>query len=182
MPENRRKRLSRVVEAVASALVFVDVALLIVPVLWLGGRVQDERARTNELARQVLNDQQRLTRLIKLKEAQPETQSQLDFFLREHVPQRRQGYSRAARLVRQLAEHSGLEVAGINYKMDAPPEGSLDRLAMTINVQGPFAGLLNFAHALETASDFIVVRDFSIQNVEGKTLALRLSADLYLTP
>jgi Tfp pilus assembly protein PilO len=59
----------------------------------------------------------------------------------------------------------------------------LERLAVEINAQGPYAGLLKFSHALETANEFILVRDFDLTpGGENGSLGLRLSADLYLTP
>jgi hypothetical protein len=59
----------------------------------------------------------------------------------------------------------------------------MQRLGLVIIVAGPFPGLLKFAHALETASDFIVIRSFNIA-AAGDThdLEMRLTADLYLTP
>jgi len=42
--------------------------------------------------------------------------------------------------------------------------------------------VLNFAHALETASDFLLVRSFTFERGESGTVALRLGADLYLKP
>ena len=59
----------------------------------------------------------------------------------------------------------------------------LERLSLDINVQGSYPGLLEFSHALETANDFILVREFIFTpGEENGALGLRLGADLYVTP
>jgi hypothetical protein len=42
--------------------------------------------------------------------------------------------------------------------------------------------LLKFAHGLETANDFILIREFNLATGENGMLSLRLAADFYLTP
>jgi hypothetical protein len=112
----------------------------------------------------------------------PEAEKQLSAFLRNHVPSRRQGFSHAARLMRRLTEQAGLRLSGLGYKLESSENDPLQRLGMEVEVEGPFSSLLNFAHALETAGDFIVVRDFAFEPAEGQVVALRLGADLYLKP
>jgi hypothetical protein len=58
----------------------------------------------------------------------------------------------------------------------------LERLGIEVDVQGSFPSLLGFAHAVETSSDFLVLRGFSLETGDGETLALRMAADLYVTP
>ena len=57
----------------------------------------------------------------------------------------------------------------------------MDRLGISLTAQGLYPSLVHFARQLETASDFIVVREFNLQQGRGGALALRLSADLYLS-
>jgi hypothetical protein len=53
---------------------------------------------------------------------------------------------------------------------------------MVINVEGTFPALLKFAHALETATDLVVIDNFNLVAGDSNTLELRLAAGLYLTP
>jgi Tfp pilus assembly protein PilO len=134
-------------------------------------------AATRERIREL---EMRRARLEKFQTAVPETQDQLSAFMRGYIPPRRQGFSRAARLVRRLTEQAGVQLTGISYKLDSAADDPLERLGVELEVAGPFASLLNFSHALETASDFIVLREFAFEPAEGQNVALRLAADLYL--
>ncbi len=123
----------------------------------------------------------------------PETRKEVRAFLLKYVPSQREGYSRASTLVERAAQEAGVQLTTVSYKPDTSmtPE-PLDRLTMGVRVEGSFAGLMSFSHALETASDLIVVRSFKFQSSsdEGSgdpskgsgALALQLTADLYLLP
>jgi hypothetical protein len=59
----------------------------------------------------------------------------------------------------------------------------LERLELDISLEGSYLSLLKFSHALETANDFILVREFNFApGGDNQALGLRLGADLYLTP
>ena len=55
-------------------------------------------------------------------------------------------------------------------------------LGVDVNAEGSFANLVKFGYALETAGDFIVLRNCTFAPQEGGKLALHLLADLYLMP
>ena len=124
----------------------------------------------------------RIERLKKFREALPGAGLRLAALERDHAPPRRQGFSQAAKLVRRVTEQSGTQLTSVAYKLDNNASGPLQRLGLVIIVAGPFPALLKFAHALETASDFIVIRSFNIAAGDNHDLVLRLAADLYLTP
>jgi Tfp pilus assembly protein PilO len=87
-----------------------------------------------------------------------------------------------ARLVRRLSEQSNLELSGVSYRLDAGREEPLERLGVELTVEGNFPDLMKFTHALETASDMIVLRDFTFGPGESGRVEMRLTADLYLSP
>ncbi len=118
----------------------------------------------------------------RFKNAAPETAQELGTFMDKHIPPRRESYYRAARLMRGLADRSGLQLTGISYKLDPWRGEPLRRLAIEVRVEGPFDGLLKFAHDLETAKDFVVLEDCNVQDREGEGLAMRLTAGMYLEP
>jgi hypothetical protein len=66
--------------------------------------------------------------------------------------------------------------------MDEKVSGPLQRLGIMIDVEGSFPALLKFAHGLETSSDLLLIRSFSMAEGKDNPLELRLAADLYLTP
>ncbi len=182
MGKSRRKTLVRIVEGVAVGLVLLDVVLYFALVRPLRSMRTAEEVRYSATREHVQELRVRAARLEKFQTAVPETEDQLSAFIRSHIPPRRQGFSRAARLVRRLTEQAGVELSGVAYKLDSAADDPLERLGIEVEVEGPFPSLLNFSHALETASDFIVVREFAFEPAEGGGVALRLGADLYLTP
>jgi Tfp pilus assembly protein PilO len=182
MSRSRRNALIRIVEGVAVGLVVLDVVLYFALVRPLRSLRAGEEARYVTVREQVRDLKLRTARLERFQVALPETEKQLSAFLRNHVPSRRQGFSHAARLMRRLTEQAGLRLSGLGYKLESSENDPLQRLGMEVEVEGPFSSLLNFAHALETAGDFIVVRDFAFEPAEDQVVALRLGADLYLMP
>ena len=182
MRRRRRQFLIRAVERVGILLVLLDVALyfgLLRPVeKWAAS----EQERFTAARRRIRETQARIERLEKFKKALPSVDETIASFTREHVPSRRQGFSRAQGLLRKVTDESGIHLTNVLYR---PPEnhGELfEHLGIEVNVEGPFSGLLKFAHALETADDFILIREFNFEPGDGGALALRVGADLYLRP
>jgi Tfp pilus assembly protein PilO len=182
MSRGRRKTLIRVLEGVAAGLVALDVVLYLALVRPLRSLRVGEEASYAATRLRLREGKARVARLEKFQAALPESEEQLAVFLKDHVPTRRRGFSRAAGLMRQLTEKAGLQMTGITYKLDPGKDEPLERLTVDVDVEGPFSSLLSFAHALETSDDFISLRDISIQPAEGSALKLHVGADLYLTP
>lgn len=180
MSRSRRKTVIRILEGVAVGLVLLDVALYFALVRPLRSMRSAEQARYAAARERVREQTLRAARLEKFQTVLPETEDQLSAFMQSHIPPRRQGFSRAARLVRRLTEQAGVQLSGMAYKLGSSADDPLERLGIEVEVEGPFASLLNFSHAVETSSDFIVVREFAFEPTEGQGLALRLGADLYL--
>ncbi len=181
MRKSRRKRFIRISEGVALGLVFLDLMLWVALVRPYEEKAAREQQRFETARRQLQEQKARVAQLEKIQTTG--TDSELSDFLRQHVPPRRRSFSRAARLVRRLAQESGVELSsGVNYRLSPTKDEPLERLGVEVSVQGPFPSLMNFAHALETTSDFILVRSFSFEVGDGGALALRLAADLYVTP
>jgi len=170
----------RIMEGVAVSLVLLDV------VLWLGVvEVYDEKVAAEQ---QRLAAVQREWQQVKASIARLEripvsgADSALSEFLRDHVPPRRNIFSRASRLLTRLQKEAGVQLTAVNYRLIADKDEPLERLAIDVTVQGPFSSLIDYAHSLETAADFILLRSFTFENGEGGVLGLKLAADLYVTP
>ncbi|MGH9470255.1 MAG: hypothetical protein ACRD1N_07930 [Terriglobia bacterium] len=144
--------------------------------------VAQEQQRFSAVRLQWLREKTRLAYLEKRDAALPGEDRQLRGFLEQHVPERREGFSRAALLINRLTQQSGVELAGISYTLDKSKGEPFEHLGVKVQLQGPFTGLLQFEHALETASDFIVVRGFKFEGSQNGLLGLNLNADLYLMP
>ena len=81
-----------------------------------------------------------------------------------------------------MADAAGVKLTTVAYRLDLEHHDPLERLAVEINAQGPYTGLLKFSHALETANDFMLVREFNFIPGDSGVISLRLGADLYVTP
>jgi hypothetical protein len=184
MSMERRKRVIRIVERTALGIMLLDALLYFVVIQPTRSMTQQTFERSNQVRLRVLNEETQLKRLEWYKESVPMTEKEVESFLSDQVQSKRKSFTRATRLVRDLADQSGLDFSGgISYRMDAARDEPLDRMNITVLVKGPFNSLMNFAHGLETTSDdFFVIHDFSFDYAEGGKLALKLSADLYLTP
>jgi Tfp pilus assembly protein PilO len=180
MSRARRKTLIRIVEGAAVGLVLLDLVLyfaVVGPLRSMRASAEVEYAAVRDRVRDAKG---RVVRLEKFKAAVPGAEAQLEDFLKAHVPRRRQGFSRAARLVRMLSEDSKVRLSGVSYKLDPADDDPLARLGLEVEVEGTFANLMNFVHALETNDEFASLRDFSFEPGEDRTIALRVGADLYL--
>jgi Tfp pilus assembly protein PilO len=163
-------------------LVLLDVLLYFGMFRSTQALVSSEQQQFAAARRRVYDAEIRIERLKKFREALPEAGKRLAALERDHTPPRRQGFSQAAKLLRGATEHSGMQLTSVAYKLDNSATGPMQRLGLVIIVAGPFPALLKFAHALETASDLIVIRSFNIAEGETQALVFRLAADLYLTP
>lgn len=182
MSQQRRKKWAGKAAKIVLVLIVLDIlayAAVDRPLASLVVRKQDEFTGARlEWQRQRAN----LAHLQKRVAALPAEQEQMQAFLDHHIPPRREAYSRAATLIENLTQQSQVELSAIKYTPDTPRGEPVDRLNVDTNVKGSFENLLGFAHALETANDFIVVRSFKFAAEDGGMLALHVNADLYLTP
>lgn len=182
MPRSRHQTVIRAFQIAGASLVLLDVLLYFMMFRSTQTLLSSEQQQFASLRRRIFDEETRIERLKKFREALPEAGKKLASLEREHTPPRRQAFSQAARLVRRVAEQSGTQLASVAYKLDNKASGPLQRLGLVINVEGPFPALLKFVHGLETASDLIVIRSFNITAGDNRVVELRLAADLYLTP
>ncbi len=182
MPRERVRKIARWFEWGAVALVGVDILLYIALVGPVGGLRTSEERRQRELAGRLAAEKEVVARFEQFKNAAPQTSEQLMSFTDKHLSPRREAYYRAARLVRELADRSGLELRGISYKMDLWRGEPLRRLTVEIRVEGPFDGLLKFTHDLDAGNQFVLLENCSLEGHEGEGMAMGLTAGMYLEP
>ncbi len=182
MARIRRKKVERVIEFVALTLVGLDLLVYLAVARPLSTAVASKQQEFSTSRRDIRMAEAQLAKLSQSIAELPSTDEDVKQFLSEHVPPRRRGFSRAAGLVRQITQDSGVQLTSVGYHLETGPKEPLQRLGIQVNVRGPFQNLLHFTHALETAKDFVLVRGLAFQPGETGGLALRLVADLYVTP
>lgn len=182
MRREQRKKLIRLFETAALAVVVLDVAVYFLAVRPMSGKVtQAENAYHQESLRLKLQ-QAHVARLQKFQAELPAANEKLTDFLEHHVPSRDRVFSDAMRLVQVLSRKSGVQLDNLSYKLSSEKGQPLDQLGLDVTVEGQFANLLRFAHSLETADDLILVRNFSFSSGEGGKVNLRVGGILYLRP
>ena len=182
MPKSHRKVLIRMIEWTALALAVLDAVGFFAVLRPLERRETAAWDRLSVVRRRGQESEMGVARLERFRAKLPNAREELAAFARDHIPSRRQGFSRGARLVRRLSEQAGLELSSVSYRLDTNREKPLERLGVELNVEGNFPDLVKFTHALETASDMIVLRDFTFAPGESGQVGLHLTADFYLSP
>jgi len=182
LARSRHRTVTRIFQIAGISLVLLDVLLYFLLYRSAQALAFTEQQQFASLRRRNLDAEIRIERLKKFLAGLPEAGEGLAAFERDHTPPRRQGYSKAYDLVRSLAEQSGTQLESVAFKLDSKVPGPLQSLGALINVGGSFAGLLKFAHGLETAGNLILIRSFSIVIGENQALEMRLTIDFYLTP
>ena len=177
---SQSRLVARILERVAVGLVVVALGFWLGVVRPLEDKLRAEQQAYRNARQQKLAAAARLARLEKI----PLTDADADLkgFMRDHMPQRRRSFSKAADLVLRLTQESGVQLSGVSYRLGEVKGEPLRSLGIEVNVQGSLPSLMGFAHAVETSSDFLVLRGFSLEAGDGGTLTLRMAADLYLTP
>jgi len=182
MTRSRRKAFIRICERAAVGLAVLDVVVYFAAVRPLRSRVAAEESSYHRVLQQVEQRQDHVDHLVSFKKNLPHADEQLKSFLGEHVPSRRHAFSEAARLVRLLTTQSGVQLNNVSYKLTSEKNEPFERLRISVAVAGPYSNLLKFAHALESAPQLILLRDFTFSTSQGTIVSLDVGAELYLTP
>lgn len=172
----------RIFEAVGLGLVILDLVLYFAVYRPLRILKTFEEQEYTQVRQTVLDQQIRVDRLQKFLAAFPEAGRRLEAFTTDRAPSRREGFSTAAHLVQKVADSAGVKAPTVGFRLDNTSHDPLQRLTIEVTAEGTYKGLVKFAHGLETAENFLLVRDFTFTVGDNGTINLRLGADLYLTP
>ena len=182
MRRNRHQIVTRVFQVAGISLVLLDVLLYFVVYQQTQSQLSSELEQFASVRQRIFDGEARIERLTKYKAGLPETGKTLAALIEDHTLHRRQAYSQAFKLLRLVAEQSGAQLGKVDFKRNDRALGPVLPLGAAINVEGTFPQLLKFAHGLETSSDLLVIRSFSLTEGEDTPLQLRLLVDMYFTP
>jgi len=181
MKKAHRKKVTRIVEAAAVAVVVLDLAVYFLAVRPLHAKISQGESAYHHASLRLEQQRVLVDRMEKFQKSLPAADHKLTDYLKQHLPTRRRVFSDAASLVRVLTQKSGVQLDNVSYKLSSEKDEPFDRLGLDVTVEGQFANLLRFAHSLETADDIILVRNFSFAAGQKGTVNLRVGGILYLT-
>lgn len=179
-----QKRLSilRIAERAALVVAACDLLIFFLVARPVQARLDGAQDSYSRLRREIGERESSVARLQHLRDSLPQVEADLQGFLKDHVPARRWCFSTADKLVRNLTEQTHVQLSSVAPRLVATKEEPLNHLSLAITVDGTFADILKFTHAVETESDLLLIRNFSFTAEEGNTISLKLGTDLYLTP
>jgi Tfp pilus assembly protein PilO len=170
------------IEVAGLGLVALDIVVYLAVYRPLGNMIAAEQQHYSVARERVREQQARVGRLEKFQAALPQAGERLADFKQHRTSPRRRGFSTAEHLIRKVADAAGVQPPSVAYRLDPVHNDPLQRLGLEINTGGSYPGLLKFAHYLETANDFILIREFTFTAGDNGMLSLRLVADFYVTP
>ena len=182
MPQNRRRVLAQKLLKALLIVIILDAVVYFAldrPLgIWV--RATEQHFTATRLA--WMQEKLLAAKLEKRASALPTADQQVDTFIQKRIPPRRQGFSRAAKLVQQLSQQAGVQLDSLSYRLQDKPTAPLDDLGISVAIEGDFPKLMAFTRALETSQDLVVVREFRFEPGDQGVLGLHLTADLYLMP
>ena len=81
------------------------------------------------------------------------------------------------RRLNPLARDAGLKVTNLDVDVSPERDSTLERLEVSLKLEGGYDAIRTFIYQLDTAPEFVVIDDVSLSDHEGQTheLAMRLS-------
>jgi len=162
--------------------VLLDVLLYFAVYRQIQSQLSSELEQFAALRQRIFDGEARIERLTKYKASLPEAGKKLAALIEDHTLHRRTAYSQAFKLLRQVAEQSAAQLGKVEFRRNDKAAGPVLPLGAAINAEGSFPQLLKFAYGLETASDLLVIRSFSMTEGVDTPQQLRLLVDIYFTP
>ncbi len=181
MRRTRRQIVAHLFEKFGLGIVLLDIVFYFAAYRPVRTLVTSEEERYAGERHSLLDEQARVTRLENFRAALPQADRNVDAFVHDHIPPR-PGFSRAADLLHGAAEDSGADLSSQRFRLDTESNDPLQGLGIEVSLQGSFAELMKFAHALETADDLVLVREFTFVPGDSGELGLHLKAEMYLAP
>lgn len=158
----------------------VNIGLLVLAVLPLTQSVASEDARAVEAARERQEAERTFARAEAIVNGKARADKELARFYGQVLPANQSGARAITYLnLQQLARAAGLTIAGQTFATRAPEEiGELTRYATELTLSGPYRGIRQFIHAVETQPAFLVIESLELANVTGQNEPLQVTITL----
>lgn len=158
----------------------VNVALLVLAVLPLTRSVAAEEARAVETAQARLEAQRTFARADAIVKGKARADRELARFYGEVLPPSQSGAVRISYAnLQQLARNAGLRVdRQVNSQRDPETSGGLTTYRVELTLSGPYRGIRQFIHAIETQPAFLVIESLELASAAGQNEPLQVTVNL----
>lgn len=158
----------------------VNIGLLVLAVLPLTQSVASEEARAVEAARARQDAERTFARAEAIVNGKARADKELARFYRDVLPANPSGAREIAYLnLQQLARAAGLTIGGQTFATRTPEEiGDLTRYSTELTLSGPYRGIRQFIHAVETQPAFLVIESLELANAAGQDEPLQVTVTL----
>lgn len=159
----------RAVWLIAGGLV-LNAALLILVVLPLSRKVTGGEQQSQGAMTELASARREFNAARATVTGKGQADSELKKFYQDVLPPDQSGARRILYLsIDQLAHKSNLTVVRYNFDVDSDRRSELQKLSMTLNLEGEYNNIRRFIHQLETAPEFRVLESVSLaQGEEGE--------------
>jgi len=158
----------------------VNIGLLVLAVLPLTQSVASEETRAVEAARARQDAERTFARAEAIVNGKARADKELARFYRDVLPANPSGAREIAYLnLQQLARAAGLTIGGQTFATRTPEEiGDLTRYSTELTLSGPYRGIRQFIHAVETQPAFLVIESLELANAAGQDEPLQVTVTL----
>lgn len=158
----------------------VNIGLLVLAVLPLTQSVASEEARAVGAARERQDAERTFARAEAIVNGKARADRELARFYGQVLPASPSGARAITYLnLQQLARAAGLTIGGQTFATRTPEEiGDLTRYSTELTLSGPYRGIRQFIHAVETQPAFLVIESLELANATGRNEPLQVTVTL----
>jgi Tfp pilus assembly protein PilO len=163
-------------------LLLMNLGLYAVAVYPLALRVQTIEARAGQATAELASAEQALASVRAVEQGKSRASEELHRFYTQVLPADLAGARRITYLrLAQLAEQSGLQSDRRSLAPSAESDRTLERLQITMVLEGNYEDVRSFIHQLETSPEFVVIDDVTLTEGadEASPLILTLQLSTY---
>ena len=173
---NRKNQ--RIIYVVLSVLVLLNLPLYLVFVRPEIEADAGETARIDQMRSQVARRVNTLNALKDIERKLNESHEKYRQFSAEYLFSHEKGTSELLKTLDDLCDESGLLRNRATYRLDPEPAFGMQRLAITLPIEGSYTNIRNFLNVLESESKLVIVDSMVLVSEREGTDILRLDVGL----
>lgn len=172
------QRQQRAVYIILLALILLNLPIYLVFVRPEIQADAGERARAGEMRSQLNRRVAALNRLKDIEKKLNESRAKHRQFAEEYLFLSDTGASELLKALDEICAEAGLLRNRVAYRQDAEPAFGMQRMAVTLPIEGSYNNIRNFLNIVESESKLVIVDSISLASEREGTGILRLDVSL----